>query len=251
VPACLPYRGVFRHTVTNIRQGGGRRLGAICDAIIGHAPDVIILTEYRSTPGEPLLSRLADVAWPHFATCEPPPRENGIAVLAREPLVRRPPILPDRWVEVELPVQGFTLAAVHVPVRGRDVRRKDAYWRRLLEYPSLRRSTPFLFAGDWNTGAPLGDAEPEGRGFSCCEHFAAMSEHGFVDAWRRLHPDGRAYSWYSRRKGRELNGFRIDHAFLSEPLSIRLLACDYSDDERRAGVSDHAPLLLELQDKHG
>ncbi len=235
----------------NIRQGGGRRLAAICDAIIGHAPDIIILTEYRSIPGKSLLSRLADLAWPHVATCEPSPRKNGIAVLSREPLVNCPSFLPDRWVEIEVPVHALALAAVHVPVRGRDVRGKDAYWRRILEYASQKRGTSFLFAGDWNTGAAGGDAQPEGTSFSCCEHFAAMSEHGFVDAWRLLHPNDRAFSWYSRRGGRELNGFRIDHAFLSELLCDRLISCDYSQDERRVGVSDHAPLLLELRDNHG
>ncbi len=234
----------------NIRHGGGRRLSAIYDALIGHAADVIILTEYRPAPGAALLARLAAAGWPHAVTSDPAPRRNGVAVLSRESFLVRssPRLVPlERWVEVELAAYGLALAAVYVPVRGRDATRKDAYWREVLEAAAMRRHASFLFVGDWNTGAPIGDAEPEGRGFSCCEHFAAMPAHGFVEAWRLLHPRQRAFSWYSRRGGRDLNGFRIDHAFLSEQLRERLVSCEYSDIERCAGVSDHAALLLELR----
>ena len=234
----------------NIRHGGGRRLRAIYDVLIRHAPDIIILTEYRSNPSTSLLERLATAGWPHTATSDPAPRSNGIAVLSREPLIaRRPPssVTSHRWVEVEAPTYGFAHAAVYVPVRGRDVTKKDAYWRGILEAAEMRRDTAFLFVGDWNTGAPIGDAEPEGRGFSCCEHFAAMPEHGFVDAWRLFHPNERAFSWYSRRGRADRNGFRIDHAFLSGRLRERLVSCEYSDVERSAGASDHAALLLDLR----
>lgn len=234
----------------NIRHGGGRRLDAIYHALVGHVPDVIILTEYRSRPGASLLGRLAAAGWPHAVTSDTPPRRSGIAVLSREQLIaRRPPtsLPPDRWVEVDIPAYGFAMAAVYVPVRGTDVSKKEAYWRGVLEAAAVRREEAFLFVGDWNTGAPIGDAEPEGRGFSCCEHFAAMPEHGFVEAWRLLHPNQRAFSWYSRRGSADLHGFRIDHALLSERLRERLVSCEYSDVERSAGASDHAVLMLDLR----
>jgi exodeoxyribonuclease-3 len=234
----------------NIRHGGGRRASAIYDTLIGHAADVIVLTEYRSSPGTALLSRLSAAGWPHATTSDPAPRRNGVAVLSRAPFLVRnaPSLVPlERWVEVELPAYGLALAAVYLPVRGRDVAKKDAYWREVLKAAAMRRHASFLFVGDWNTGAPIGDVEPEGTGFSCCEHFAAMPEQGFVEAWRLLHPRERAFSWYSRRGSIALNGFRIDHAFLSEQLRERLVSCEYSDVERSAGVSDHAPLLLELR----
>jgi len=252
VHADVAYQGLPRTRVVswNIRHGGGERLGPIFRALVGHAPDVIVLTEYRSSPSAPLLERLAAAGWPHVVTSHPAPRRNGVAVLSRELLItRRPPrsIPPDRWVEVEVPAYALALAAVYAPVRGRDVSNKDAYWRGVLEAAAMRRHTAFLFVGDWNTGAPIGDAEPEGRGFSCCEHFAAMREHGFVDAWRLLHPHQRTFSWSSRRGGADLRGFRIDHAFISKALRDRLVSCEYSEVERCAAVSDHAALLLDLR----
>ena len=74
-----------------------------------------------------------------------------------------------------------------------------------------------------------------------------MPKHGFVEAWRLLHPNQRSFSWYSRRNGKDLHGFRIDHAFVSEQLRERLVSCEYSDIERFAATSDHAALLLDLR----
>ena len=234
----------------NIRHGGGRRRDAIHNTLVGHAPDIIVLTEYRSGPGQPLLKGLAEAGWPHIATSNPLPRRNGIAVLSRRPFtLHRPPgsVPADRWVGIEVPDYGLALVAVYVPIRGDDVTPKDAYWRAVLKEAATRRDVPFLFVGDWNTGDRTGDAEPEGKGFSCSEHFAAMPEHGFVEAWRLLHPQQSAFSWYSRRRGADLNGFRIDHAFLSEQLRQRLVSCEYSDIERAGGISDHAALVLNLR----
>jgi exodeoxyribonuclease III len=234
----------------NIRHGGGRRLDAIYHALVGHTPDIIILTEYRPSATVPLLGRLASAGWPHALTSDPAPRCNGIAILSRELLIERCPPGPlplQGWVEVEVPAYGLAIGAVYVPARGRDLSKKTAYWCGILETAALRRDEAFLFVGDWNTGASIGDAEPEGRGFSCSKHFAAMPKHGFVEAWRLLHPNQRSFSWYSRRNGKDLHGFRIDHAFVSEQLRERLVSCEYSDIERFAATSDHAALLLDLR----
>jgi len=56
------------------------------------------------------------------------------------------------------------------------------------------------------------------------------------------YPDRREYSWFSTRN----NGFRIDHAFLSQELAACAGTIHYSHAERIAGLSDHSPLILEL-----
>jgi exonuclease III len=38
------------------------------------------------------------------------------------------------------------------------------------------------------------------------------------------------------------NGFRIDHAFLSQDLAAHAGTIRYSHEERIAGLSDHSPL---------
>src|SRR5258708_18096599 len=61
----------------------------------------------------------------------------------------------------------------------------------------------------------------------------------FCDLWRRRYPAVREYSWFSTRG----NGFRIDHAFLSDGLAARAGTIRYSHEERLAGLSDHSPPL--------
>jgi exonuclease III len=70
----------------------------------------------------------------------------------------------------------------------------------------------------------------------------AICELGYVDAWRKLHPTGRDYSWTNHNG----TGTRVDYAFLSKWVAGRLAAAWYAHDEREAEVSDHCPLIVDL-----
>src|SRR6516225_8904699 len=67
------------------------------------------------------------------------------------------------------------------------------------------------------------------------------SGSGFATCGGML-PGPARYSWFSTRN----IGFRIEHAFLSHALADCAGTVRYSHDERIAGLSDHAPLILEL-----
>jgi exodeoxyribonuclease-3 len=99
---------------------------------------------------------------------------------------------------------------------------------------------PALAVGDFNTCRPYLD---EAGAIDATAHYVDKIEAiGFCDLWRRRYPASREYSWYSTRG----NGFRIDHAFLSPELAARAGSVRYSHEERLAGLSDHSPLILEL-----
>ena len=67
-----------------------------------------------------------------------------------------------------------------------------------------------LAVGDFNTCRPYLD---EAGAIDRTAHYMdKMAEIGFCDLWRRRNPEVREYSWFSTRG----NGFRIDHAFLSD-----------------------------------
>ena len=70
----------------------------------------------------------------------------------------------------------------------------------------------------------------------------AIEQIGFRDLWWHRYPERREYSWFSTRN----NGFRIDHALLSQELAGCAGAVYYSHMERTAGLSDHSPLIVEL-----
>ena len=94
--------------------------------------------------------------------------------------------------------------------------------------------------GDFNTCRAFLD---EAGAIDATAHYMdAIEQIGFCDLWRHRYPDRREYSWFSTRN----NGFRIDHAFLSQELAACAGTVHYSHEERIAGLSDHSPLILEL-----
>jgi len=73
-----------------------------------------------------------------------------------------------------------------------------------------------------------------------------LTEHGYVDIFRRLHPDEPGhYTWWSNRKGvRERNvGWRIDYFFISPDLARRVVAARIHS---QVMGSDHCPIELEF-----
>ena len=113
----------------------------------------------------------------------------------------------------------------------------------MLNAAESRLHEPFLLLGDWNTGAHHMDEK--GKTFVCTEHFARLSELGWIDLWQ-AHNRDTEYTWYSRRAGANYNGFRLDHAFATPVLKQRVTACRYSHAEREAGISDHSMMVVEF-----
>ena len=80
------------------------------------------------------------------------------------------------------------------------------------------------------------------------QQFTKLLEAGFIDTFRLLYPEKTdTYSWWSYRfRAREKNaGWRIDYWLVSEDLKDRVE--DSSIDTEVMG-SDHAPVILNLQD---
>ena len=107
--------------------------------------------------------------------------------------------------------------------------------------PPAWRAELSLLIGDFNCGIPLLDSQT--RTFPCTAWFQRLLAQGWVDAWRRRHPQEREYSWFSASRG---NGFRYDHALASSPLDARIRSVRYAQELRAAGLSDHAGLVIEL-----
>jgi exonuclease III len=130
----------------------------------------------------------------------------------------------------------FRLIGIYMP----NLLAKIPYWEALIASLSSRSANRALAIGDFNTcRAYLDEA---GAIDATARYMDAIKEIGFCDLWRHRHPDQREYSWFSTRS----NGFRIDHAFLSQDLAARAGTVHYSHGDRIAGLSDHSPLILEL-----
>jgi exonuclease III len=239
----------------NLRHGGGARaMPRIVLTLLEHAPDVMVLTEFRVHTGGQIAGVLADHGWRHQATTSPPQGVNGLLVASRTPLrVVSPPTvaaLPDhglirsrRAIEVEFPDIGLALAGVHITCDGKGLGR-EAVFQHVVAAARRRRGEPFVLLGDFNAGRH--GADEAGATFSCTRCLGELAAMGYADAWRMVCGGRREYSWY----GHDGAGFRIDHAFVSGPLRGAVRRCEYSHRERSSGLSDHSAMLLELGEAH-
>ncbi|HYW42112.1 MAG TPA: endonuclease/exonuclease/phosphatase family protein [Bryobacteraceae bacterium] len=238
----------------NIQHGGGGRLARIVEEISAYDADVIAVTEFRANPGVTLCAALKERGLPYIETTCPTGNQNGIAVFSRTPMRRtRPCPAPSdslvRWLDLDLPEHGFGIGVLHVMAAGSHKKHptnlaKTRFWDAMLQAAEARLQEPFLFLGDWNTGAHRLDET--GRTFMCSEHFLRLSTLGWTDMWRHHNPGITEYTWFSKLKGGARgNGFRLDHAFATPSLVPRITSCRYSHREREAGISDHSMVIVE------
>ncbi len=214
---------------------------AITTALLRHDPDVVVVTEFQvNQMGARLLRRLAAGGLAYQATSHPPSGVETVALASRRPIadVGEPLAGRDGHRVLEVELAGLTLGAVYFP-RGSATL---AFWRdKFLALAATRIARAYCFAGDWNTGRH--QLDEVGATFSAAREFEALTEAGWTDAWRALHPDGQQYTWVSNRG----EGFRVDHALLSPSLAPALRAAVISEAERVPRISDHAALVVDLE----
>ena len=225
----------------NIRQGGGSRLARIGDALAGHDGDIVVLSEYRGgEAGTRLVATLDRLGYRYVTQLAPPPSRNGVLIAARCAFHEHGAIdggLPEPYRMVSVEFASFRLSGIYMP----NLLAKIPYWEALIAALSSESGGPALAIGDFNTCRP--NLDEAGAIDPVAHYMDRVEQIGFCDLWRHRHPAGREYSWYSTRG----NGFRIDHAFLSQCLAARAGPIRYSHAERLAGLSDHSPLILELE----
>lgn len=188
-------------------------------------------------------------------------RPLRVLTAAREPLDRLPVAgLP--WPERVLSVRrdALELVNVHSPISSKPdlakVRTHEAVHRHLRE----EAAGPRVVCGDLNTPrrehpdgkvwtfarSRSGRLRPErGERWDAAELalIRGLEPHGFRDAFRALHgPERRELSWEWPRTG---GGYRLDHLIASTEVSVPQLA--YGHDWRLAGLSDHSPLVADLE----
>ncbi|MCL2451326.1 exodeoxyribonuclease III [Candidatus Saccharibacteria bacterium] len=118
----------------------------------------------------------------------------------------------------------------------------------------LQQKKPVIFCGDLNVAhSEIDLARPAANkgkhGFTTEERmgFSAFLDAGFVDVFRKLHPDEKeAYTWWSYlARSRERNiGWRIDYFLASSVLAKKIVAADIHPEQMG---SDHCPISLTLE----
>jgi exodeoxyribonuclease-3 len=246
--------------VNGIRAVSKRGFG---EWLAGVAPDVLCLQETRAHPDQLTADLRQPVGYRAWWNSAARKGYSGVATFCtQEPLSIQMGLgvdefdLEGRVVISEHP--GFKLFNVYFPNGGRKLERlefKLRFYAALLETCDAlhAQGERLIICGDYNTAhQPIDLARPERNqktsGFlpeerEWIDHYLA---HGFVDAFRALHPkETGLYTWWMyMRNARERNiGWRIDYFMVSEALMPAVV--DASILSNVTG-SDHCPILLEL-----
>ena len=160
---------------------------------------------------------------------------------------------------IEALFDGLSVVSVYLPSGSASPERQEAKFRFLARFrPHLERlrraGREILLCGDWNIAHREIDLKnwkgnlkhsgflPEERAWMD----TLFGPLGFVDVYRRLHPDkaGEAYTWWSNRgRAREKNiGWRIDYHVATPGLAA---AARRATVYKEAWFSDHAPLIVD------
>lgn len=194
---------------------------------------------------------------------------NGVAILSRGALTERRRGLPGdasdeqaRYLEAE--VGGLVVASIYLPngnpVESEKFPYKLKWMERLRAHARalLAEENPVVLAGDYNAIPEAIDCHdpvawrkdalfrPETQAA-----FRALKNDGWTEAFRTLHPEKRAYSFWDYQAGAWQNdhGIRIDHLLLSPQAADRLEACEIEKKQRaREKASDHVPVWCSLRD---
>jgi exodeoxyribonuclease-3 len=231
--------------------------------LTGTQPDIVGLQEVKALPEQVDQSPWLEAGyrcWWHPADRA---GYSGALLLSRvEPLdVRLGLGIPEYDVEgrvIEADYPGFTLITAYFPNSGRGADRleyKLAFCEALLAHANelRQRGRPVLVMGDLNIAHTEIDlARPEenlkSAGFLPAERACLdrILDEGYVDTFRRLHPDARdAYTyWEPWRDRRARNiGWRIDYVVVSEDL---MPAVKEAFIESSVMGSDHCPVGVVL-----
>ena len=119
----------------------------------------------------------------------------------------------------------------------------------------LASGRDYVICGDWNivhTRRDIRNWTSNQKNSGCLPAERAwldtlFHEHGWVDSYRHLRPEGEDYTWWSQRgQARAKNvGWRIDYQVVSPGLRDRLVDCAIHPEPK---LSDHAPYVVDYRE---
>jgi exodeoxyribonuclease-3 len=232
----------------------------------GAAVDVLALQELKLTDDKFPFADFEKAGYQ--AACFGQKTYNGVALLARTPLTnveRNIPGFADEMARViSADVNGLRVVGAYFPNGQEPGSDKFAYKMRWLEAlrdwlrTELATHPKLVLMGDFNITFDDADVwDPVGlkETIHCTEeervHLRALIALGLHDSVRLFPQPEKNYSWWDYRNMafRRKQGLRIDHILISEALKPLATACAIDVTPRRnERPSDHAPVVLELQE---
>ena len=243
-----------------------KRLENLLSWLAKAAPDVVCLQELKAEQGSFPAHALRALGYK--AVWQGERSWNGVAILARdcEPVLTRsslPGNPEDRQARyIEAAVNGVLITSLYLPngnpQPGPKFDYKLAWFERLIAHAAqlTAAGVQVVLAGDFNVVPTVHDIyqtrslddnaliQPASR-----QAFARVVNQGWVDALRRLQPDGPLWTFWDYKRGRwpADKGMRLDHLLLSPRLAARLVDGGVDRWVRdMENASDHAPAWITL-----
>ena len=142
---------------------------------------------------------------------------------------------PERFFEMYIAEQQMAAAAVGIQVLGWKPFASTfaAFWSRAYDFVRMAAiSRANLKLCGSHAGVSIGEDGPSQMALEDLAEFRAINGYGTRDASRTFKDDR--------------GGWRLDHVLVD---GLEVLAAAYAHEWRRAGLSDHSPLVVELQRK--
>ena len=152
--------------------------------------------------------------------------------------------------------ENFYYVTLYVPNSGEELKRLDfrmQFEKDLREYLTILKSKkPVIVTGDLNVAHNEIDLKNpstnhHSAGFTDEERreFSKLLDLGFVDTFRKLHPEEKKYSYWSYfRNARKTNaGWRLDYMLVTEDIFPLVKRSEILND---VFGSDHCPVLLDI-----
>lgn len=244
------------------------RLPRVLEWLEETKPDVALLQEIKTVPED--FPSLEISALGYEMAVHGQKSYNGVAILSRTPISDVMMGLPGddedtqaRYIEAT--INNVRIASIYLPngnpTDSDKYPYKLAWMDRLVAYVQntlLPLEQPFVLGGDYNIVPNDDDVyDPEGwADDALCRpesraRFRAILNMGVTEAWRTLHKEIGAYSFWDYQRGRwnRDEGVRIDHLLLSPQAADRLVACEIDRGPRgKEKASDHTPVWCEIAD---
>lgn len=249
------------YNVNSIR----RRLPLVLDWLAHNQPDVFCLQETKVQDDEFPAQAFLEAGY--HAAYRGMKAYNGVATLSKRP--------PERIIHglhegpdnedvriLQTVVDGIPIINTYVPqgnsIQSEKYAFKLAWFERVRLYfeTHLDPHAPAIWLGDLNVAPePIDVYHPDRRVNDVDFHidarnaFKNAASWGFIDLFRKLHPDRVQYTYwdYFRNAFERDFGWRIDHILATAPLAERCLQVEVDLAPRRVqGASDHTVIWAEF-----
>jgi exonuclease III len=236
----------------NIRNPSFLRATKQCRYIEHLRPHIILLTELRSGSGLKYFEqRLSYLGYQLFYEY---PGDDYFVLIASiyeaSEIPMKTDFMPHRikGIVTRGDIEG-TFIGIYVPSRGpkerRNVNKKmfqESVMRFLDALKEKRGVKNTIIGGDLNVIDPSHIPKYSIFGEWEYDFYNKFIEIGMKDAFKLVNTQ-QDYSWF----GREGDGYRFDHFFVSEDLKEKVIKCYYDHSVREKRLSDHSSMILELK----